>query len=178
MSVHFVRKGIYGLLIWAACLCGASLRGQSNGLVLDLIVPISNPQGQREISLARYPRLYAQLSNLSPQNIRIWKDWNSWGWFNLSLRMHTSGGDTLVRRRSPGRWEGDFPDFWTLEPGESVILEIDMRKAQWEGLPDLYGEKLTAILTAVYENKPDVLSEEYQIWTGAIYSRSLEVIFY
>ncbi len=147
-------------------------------LNIELIVPISNPSGERIIALDRYPRLYVRISNQSQQIQRVWKDWNSWGWFNLHLEMTTQSGQTImIRRKRPSNWDGDFSDFWLLKAAESVILEVDMSTAQWTGFPDLYGELLPASLKAIYENKSDILAQEFQVWVGKLESESLEVVF-
>ena len=74
-------------------------------------------------------------------------------------------------------WDGDFPDFWVLRPNESAILEVDLTSGDWNGFPDLYGERIRANLTATYENKTDPLADAYNIWVGKVVSNPVEVIF-
>ena len=147
-------------------------------LQIELIVPVSEPDGTREISLDRYRRLHVRLFNPGPQPALLWKDWNSWGYFNLQLFYRDSTGQVqAIRRLNPGQWDGDFPDFWTLPPGESVILEVDYSSPQWSGFPDLYGQRLPAELWAEYQNTPDELATEFGIWTGKLRSDTLRVVF-
>ena len=122
----------------------------------------------------RYPRFHVQLVNISDKTIRLWKDWNSWGWFNLTLKLETRDGTSYLRKKQI-IWEGDFSDFWQIEPGESVILEVDMTSGEWQGMPDLYGESLPAKITAIYENKADPLCEVFDIWTGKASSNTVNV---
>ncbi|MEZ4688161.1 MAG: hypothetical protein R3B47_19490 [Bacteroidia bacterium] len=122
----------------------------------------------------RYPRFHVQLVNISEKSIRLWKDWNSWGWFNLSLKMESEAGTTILRKKAVS-WEGDFSDFWQIGPGESVVLEVDMTSGHWQGMPDLYDESLELRLTAIYENKADPLCDAFGIWTGKISSNTLSV---
>lgn len=144
---------------------------------MELIVPVANPTGERLLQIDRYPRFHVLITNVSAREQRLWKDWNSWGYFNLYIQMQTAESTIRITRRRPGIWNGDFPDFWVIPPGESVILEIDMSAAQWNGLPDLYGETLRATLTAVYENKPDVLATEFGVWTGKLMAKPVGVTF-
>ena len=134
---------------WLLMLSASAASAQQQApFVLSLVVSISTPDGERELAMDRYPRFYVQFINISEQPQRIWKDWNSWGWFNLSLRMQSEQGVRTISRKRPAAWDGDFPDFWTVPPGESIIMEVDMTSGEWQGLPDLYGERLPARLTA------------------------------
>ncbi|MDX2283840.1 MAG: hypothetical protein NW241_06740 [Bacteroidia bacterium] len=162
---------------WLAAGLAAGMQAQPGGLELRLAVPVTTPEGLREISMDRYPRLHVLLVNRGAKPVNIWKDWNTWGYFNLTLTWEAGGKTYLIRRLPPQAWDGDFPDFWTLPPGETLILEVDMRTGFWEGFPDLYGEQIPAELTAIYENKPDLLADEFGIWTGRIASQPLRVVF-
>ncbi len=176
-SIHRVRRCIY-LFFFIPCIIPVSIFAQEISPVqLDLIIPISNPEGEREISLEKYPRIHVLITNHSDQAIRLWKDWNSWGYFNLSFSYQANSTIKGITRIRPSSWEGDFPDFWMLEAGNSVIIEIDMTISQWQGFPDLYGEKLPAVLTATYENKYDPLAEQFGIWVGKVQSAPLGVVF-
>jgi hypothetical protein len=173
-----LRTGILACVLLYSFVVCAQAQSPPSPLEAELIVPISNPRGQRELSLGRYPRFHVLLRNVSSQPIKLWKDWNSWGYFNLSLEAEDRNGERwVIRRRRPSAWDGDFPDFWVLLAGESLVLEIDMSAGEWEGFPDLYGEQLPATLTAVYENKFDELAGEFGLWIGQISSAPVKVIF-
>ena len=156
----------------------ALVMGQAQELLsLRLVVPISTPDGQREISLEKYQSLHVIITNHSDVPQKLWKDWNTWGYFNLKLVWKLSNKTFSISRKAPQSWDGDFPDFWVLPPGESLVIEIDMASGEWDGFPDLYGEKYHATLQAFYENKADVLASEFGIWVGKIASQELEVVF-
>ncbi|MEM7660147.1 MAG: hypothetical protein AAF399_28820 [Bacteroidota bacterium] len=172
-SIPWLRAACLGL--WMGLM--SLLYGQQGPLQIEVLVPISTPDGQREISLERYARFQVLLTNVSDQSIRLWKDWNTWGYFNLQLDWRSGERVFPIRRKPPKQWNGDFPDFWTLLPGEKVVLEIDMRSGEWEGIPDLYGEMIEAELFATYQNKPDPLAEEFGVWVGKVRSAEIPVIF-
>ncbi|MEO0472439.1 MAG: hypothetical protein AAF206_22640 [Bacteroidota bacterium] len=168
--------GVVGLIF----LLGFPLQAdaQSQEWNIQVVVPISDPLGKREIHLARYQHLHVILTNLSRDTKRIWKDWNTWGYFNLRLEWMDAQGIThKINRTTPKAWDGDFPDFWTIPPGESLVLNVDMSSGRWNGFPDLYGESIPASLKAIYENKPDELSADFGIWTGRMISSPVEVVF-
>ena len=58
-----------------------------------------------------------------------------------------------------------------------MVLVVDMASGQWEGFPDLYGERIPAKIKAIYENKPDILAVEFKVWVGKLETRPMEVIF-
>lgn len=144
---------------------------------MELVVPISNPAGERVISLDRYPRFHVLLKNQSSETQKLWKDWNTWGFFNLNLVWKAAGQSHAIRKKTPTAWNGDFPDFWVIEAGETLVLEIDMSTGEWEGVPDLYGERIEATLQASYENKPDGLGRKFGIWMGKVESQEISVVF-
>ncbi|MDW3648644.1 MAG: hypothetical protein R8P61_16370 [Bacteroidia bacterium] len=144
---------------------------------MKLVVPISNPAGEREIVLDRYPRFHILMTNTSTETLKLWKDWNTWGFFNLNMLWEVEGEKHTIRKKTPTAWDGDFPDFWVAMPGETIILEVDMSTGVWEGIPDLYGEKIKATLKATYENKTDGLARKFGIWVGKVESNEIEVVF-
>jgi hypothetical protein len=170
-NISFLLISLTALLSFSGKPVGFSV---SNALIANLIIPVATPDGKRVLSMDRYPRFHVQLVNISDRSIRLWKDWNSWGWFNLSLKMESEKGTSYLRKKKI-TWDGDFSDFWQVGPGESVILEVDMTSGHWIGMPDLYGETMDVKLTAIYENKSDPLSEAFDVWTGKLSSNSLEV---
>lgn len=145
------------------------------GISLALVVP-SGADGQRTLSLVRNPRFHVLATNTSPQPINLWKDWTSWGMKTLTLILQTPAKTTGIIRLPMRGIDGDFPDFWILMPGETLVLEVNMADISWRGFPDLYGETVKGTLTAVYEIKPDYLTDEFGIWTGKVYSQALEVV--
>ena len=164
---------IIAITIWLA---GWSIL-PAQQLECRLVIPQSNPQGQRELDMSRYKSFHVVLRNISSVPVKIWKDWNSWGYYNLSLSFSNSDTSFTISKKSPTNWDGDFADYWTVPAGESLVLDIDMRAGVWKGLPDLYGETMTGKIKATYENKPDALAAEFGIWTGKLTTASLPVIF-
>ena len=145
------------------------------GLTLSLIVPAGS-DGQRTLSLVRYPRFHVVVTNTSESPIRLWKDWTSWGMKSLSLMLQTPAKSMGIIRLPVRGIDGDFPDFWVLLPGEELVLEVNMADISWRGFPDLYGESVKGSLSAIYEIKEDYLTDEFGIWTGRVLSQPLEVV--
>ena len=117
------------------------------------------------------------MTNTSSETLKLWKDWNTWGFFNLNMVWEVEGKTHSIRKKTPTAWDGDFPDFWVAMPGETIVLEVDMSTGEWDGIPDLYGEKIKASLKATYENKTDGLARKFGIWVGKVESNEIEVVF-
>lgn len=144
---------------------------------IELSIPISTPNGHREISIERYFNLHVLIKNITPHPQKLWKDWNTWGYFNLRLEWQAANKSFPITRKAPKVWNGDFPDYWVLNPGETVVLVVDMRSGDWEGFPDLYGERIPAKIKAIYENKRDVLADEFSIWYGRMETDPIDIVF-
>lgn len=168
-----MKKGvIYLFILLFSCLTLSAQEWE-----MEIIVPISNPAGERVIALDRYPRFHILMKNVSPETLKLWKDWNTWGFFNLQMSWEAGGQMHSIQKKTPNAWNGDFPDFWVIPAGETLILEVDMSTGEWEGIPDLYGERIEATVSATYENKTDGLARKFGIWVGKVSSKEIEVVF-
>jgi|GEM_PF-3402758 len=165
--------------VFFLCLFVPQLSAQTRqqDLELTVIAPINTPEGERVISLDRYRRFHVLLTNISARSIRLWQSWNSWGYQNMTLITNFGDGWATIRRQKPKHIDGDFPDFWVLEPGEYLVLEVDLSTAEWKGIPDLYDESQNAKMKVMFQSPRDVLSEEFGIWTGNIESEEVKVVF-
>lgn len=159
------------------CIYFSSFAQETPPFELSLVVPVSTPDGKRVISLKPYPRFHVQIKNISDTEQRLWKDWNTWGYYNLSFQVITPWDTTIARKLSPESWKGDFSDFWILPPNESVIIEIQAIGPHWKGFPIPLGRTVPVEIKAIYENKPDILAEEFGVWTGILESPPLSVVF-
>src|SRR5262245_12383625 len=71
-----------------------------------LAVAIAVPEhlGRRPISLgARAEVFHVVITNVSEQPVRLWREWCSWGYFNLRFEAEV-GGRTLLLAKKPRGW--------------------------------------------------------------------------
>ena len=165
------------LLFWGNVSHSVIAQQTDESLEIELVVPITNPQGHREIALDRYPRFHLVLSNTGNRVQKIWKTWNTWGYFNITMEWKAGNQTHRIYRKPPKAWDGDFPDYWIVRPGEKLVIEIDMSSGEWEGFPDLYGETISASLNATYQNKADELATDFGIWVGKLTTLPISVVF-
>jgi len=176
MRISFLHT-VSLLAIFCIAFSASGQNRPASPLSLEIIVPPATSTGERTLYMAKYPRFHVLVTNNSDAPVRLWKDWTSWGYATLSFLMQTDDKTIAFVRPVIKRIDGDFPDFWALNPGDKLILEVDMSTGQWRGMPDLYGESLPCLLQAVLEIKQDFLTDELGIWTGRIQSNPAPVIF-
>ncbi len=138
----------------------------------EVLVGIASPErnGKRTISFSKgFPVV---ITNLSNRPLGVWREWCSWGYFNLSLEVRTSDGRKvqLEKKRDRG-WTRNFPDWYTLDPGESVIRNIVLTDKDWKGIEDL---KVTGnaklFIRVVMDVSTTDESKEKGVWSGKIVS--------
>lgn len=167
---------LVSFLLFISLLSPALAQQQPTPLSISLVVP-AGADGVRTLSLVRNPRFHVVLTNTSATPLNLWKDWTSWGQKCLTLVLQQPSKTSGIVRLPLRAVDRDFPDFWILSPGESLVLEINMTDPAWRGLPDLYGESIRGSLQAIYEIKQDYLTDEFNIWTGRVISNAIDVKF-
>ena len=107
------------------------------------------------------------LTNASNGPIRLWKEWCSWGYFNLSFESRDSKGKAVVISKKIRDWDKNFPCPVELAAGEHWVIDVGLEPAIWHNSPlsDDSG-KATIRLKAVYEIREDKASKEEKVWTG------------
>jgi hypothetical protein len=88
-----------------------------------------------------------------------------------ALRFEVTSSDgtrTLVSKRERG-WRKNVPDFWTLEPGDSVVYDVFLASDAWKNVP-MKAEGTPLALTAVLEVRADASSREHGVFTGEVSS--------
>src|SRR5688572_4135471 len=70
------------------------------------VVPTSyREEGGRAIELRRpSEHFYVVVTNVSGKPIRLWKEWCSWGYFNLSFQVTDDAGRSVEVRKQDRDW--------------------------------------------------------------------------
>lgn len=169
-----LRKCI-ALCWFGVLLVGVKAQTDAASLRLSFAIP-SVAGGDKYISIDRNPYVSLLLTNTSSRPQRVWKEWTSWGYNNLRLIVQYPDKSVAIVRKVQ-HIDSDFPDFWEISPGESLVFTIDLSKGEWAGFPDPYGEQVPVILEAYYEIPVHYLTDEFGIWTGKITAKPTDVIF-
>ena len=118
------------------------------------------------------------VTNKSSEPLKIWEDWNSWGYFAVSFEMSdNSGASWVVKKRADAIFTRNFPSFVTV-PGNTHVVDVYLGDGKvWEGVPLKRGQSQTVLVRAVFEIPETNESKQYGVWTGRIESGQVEVTF-
>jgi hypothetical protein len=135
------------------------------------------PTGYREktgrvIELNRPSQhFYVVVTNVSDEPVRLWKEWCSWGYFNLTFQVTDEAGHPVEVRKQGRDWSKNFPDWEVIPPGGHQVREVTFDPTIWEGWPLPEPNRHRAVrLRATYDIRTDEASKEHGVWTGQVSS--------
>jgi hypothetical protein len=180
-KARYILLGIVSLGLPLIALFGSTSNQPAE---TPLVIRIANFRGL--VGVGRdYDRhqLYAVVTNVSDQPVRIWDQWNSWGYHNLTLTLDLEGGDQKHLRRFGGEnWHGNAADAIELGPGEHYIFAVwlkpDDRRVlsnSWGPIRVRNGDYPWATLTAHYEIRPDGFADKRGVWVGRVSSKPVRL---
>ena len=153
-------------------------------LTVAIAIP-QNSNGERTIDYSldnalgysvHSPHFHVIISNASDKQQRIWREWCSWGYYALSFEITDQNGKKWIASKKPRGWDKNYPDFWTIEPHESLVLDVEFAETgTWDGFPRSNG---TFTIRAVFEVQPDEDSLKHSVWTGRAVSNADKYVFY
>lgn len=108
-------------IMFVAFLLGCHIRNASNNhLVLNIFKEHFPPE------------LGVVISNQTGHAVRVWKEDNSWGWYNLSLEFknNTDGKITKILRRQSD-FTMNLPSYVNIEPHASLYRTVNIADGWW-----------------------------------------------
>ncbi len=158
----------------------------ANGAAADKSIRVAiaipqNRQGERRVNVnfLDRERFHVIITNTSHKPKRIWQEWCSWGYYGLSFQLTDEHGKTWTARKKLRAWSRNYPDYWTLGPQESLVVDVAFFDSDlWEGFPTPKVSSWKLKMCAVYEVRPDRESEENSVWTGRSISKADDYVFY
>lgn len=150
----------------------SEIKKDKRGLMLKLVVPQESSKTSLYIGHEHYT-CHLVLSNQLKETVRVWQDWNSWGYYNITFELAVGDSTYHIKKKSI-IWTRNFPSFWLLKPGESHEFKPNLSREIWEGLP--VGINGKGMLKAIYQIEEDKETKEHKVWTGRIESEEIEVI--
>jgi hypothetical protein len=123
--------------------------------------------------------VYVLLTNKSSKEQRLWEDWNSWGYRNLSIEFSDSTGKTWLAKKGIAAWTYNGPTWFSLAPGETHVFTITFPD-NWKNLPKVDGSPAVVTLRAIYEitPDPDPKIRSIGVWAGKVMSNPVKVEIY
>jgi len=161
-----------GLLLTFASACAA--KGELPNLSLMIAVPIHD--GQRTIEVGRRATHFnVIIRNLSEHRVNLWREWCSWGYFNLSFRFTAENGTKWIAKKKEKDWEKNFPDFVAVDPRGELVIDVTFDPDIWDNvLPLDTGRSTTVSMVAIYQSENSDDTKERGVWSGRLVSDERE----
>jgi hypothetical protein len=147
---------------------------------LSVSIAVPSQTSERRVDYRdRSSHFNVVLSNTSGVPQRVWQDWCSWGHYALSFELVDDSGKRWVAKRPKTAFSRNFPSWWTLAPGESLVFDVYFGDERaWEGFPRLTNGSQTLAVTAVFEVPHDKEAEDLAVWTGRVVSDTRKLTFH
>lgn len=122
-------------------------------------------------SIERNEHFHVVLTNQTRRSLRLWKEWCSWGYFNLSFEVHDEDGRVTKMTKAPSGWDRNFPDWIILAPGDHFVIDVKLDESVWQGIPAPSAPKRPPVprvvrLKAIFEIRTDEEAVRNAVWTG------------
>lgn len=147
---------------------GGERGGPSGPPISVRIVPTSH---REKTGRAIGGRFHVVVTNVSPRPIRLWRDWCSWGYFNLSFVGTERDGKAFTVKRKLRGWDKNYPDWMMIAPGDHMVHDVFFQDGTWEYDPaPTVGRLWRVRLRAEFEVPADDQTKEHGVWTGRVAS--------
>lgn len=166
----------------ALALAATNSLAEDSPIAVYITIPTDN--GERRIDNVEYifqdnaAHFDVIVTNTSDKPQRIWREWCSWGYYGLTFEFTDENGKKWFACKKGRGWTMNAPDRWTLEPHESMVIEVYFADSKiWQGFPLPSNGSQTVTMQAILEFKPDDEAKQDDVWTGRVVSKAEKVIF-
>lgn len=150
-------------------------RGDQGGLSLELVLPFAGNENYRVASDSHF---HVVLRNNRDDTVRLWREWCSWGYYNLSFEFVYADGSKEVGEKNKIYWTRNFPSWMKLQSNESRVIDVDWTdEKKWKGFKRLGSDELVKV-KAIFEISDDRDARADDVWVGRVESEPLEVKFF
>ena len=177
-----VFLAISALLAAPSTVSGAE-RDTAPPLRVEIVPHVSSVQRMPSILLWESgDHFHVVLTNISKRPVRLWREWCSWGYFNLSLESRDREGKTLSVSKRERDWDRNYPDWMELLPGDSTVFNVGLEPKVWMNSPiavPAAGKTHKAVirLRAVYNVRDDEDARREGVWVGRVSSPEIDYQF-
>lgn len=173
----FTVGKLFLTILFALTLAAAQAMADDSPISISLAIPAQwGGRALENFQDGHATHFHVIVSNVSGQPQRIWQEW---GYFGLTFELTDEQGKKWVARKCPRGWDKNFPSTWTLDPHESLVLDVYFTDTNiWQGFAMPKRNSQTVTMQAVLEFKPDENSRQIGVWTGRAVSKAEKVTFY
>jgi hypothetical protein len=160
------------LLIVVAAQASRPKRDSVDSLAVRIVPSGYTDMGTRSITLIDPSQHFAiVLTNIGSHPIRLWRNWCSWGYFNLSFKVQDQEGRTFVVKRKQRPWNKNYPDWMIIPPGDHMVIKVAFGSSKWQNSPlPKPGLQRVVKLQAVYESAESKEAKKHGVWCGKVSS--------
>jgi len=173
-------KALFFLLVFLVA-TGPPANAQQSPPTLT-IIPTGFPDDvfkEAYIELGGAKHFHVLLTNNSDYSIKLFQEWNSWGYYGLSFEITYPDGRRVVSAKGPRGWDKNFPSTITVAPHGHHVFEVNFFNNPtvipfWQHSvlnEPLTKDGLPCRIRAIYSIEPSKASDEQQVWTGTISSQ-------
>ena len=183
--MHLKSMTIHARLISIAVLvllvgCSTTGKHAASGSAIIVTIPC-NSHGERIAvvdSMSPDP-FFVLLTNTGKKPVKLWEEWNSWGYYSLQLEVIGPDGQKHLLKKKPIPFYVNNPERLVLQPGQSAVWDVVLISNVWEDLSWIPEEReMKAQVKAIYSVKPDEESEINGVWTGRVTSQAYDFTTY
>jgi len=120
------------------------------------------------------------ITNQSDRNIRLWEEWNSWGYFNLTFEIYDTNGESIgTIKKSSTIWSRNFPSWLELAPKQHHVINVYLNPSDWEIPIEPMGPREGPTdyrMVAKYAITECEDSRKRSVWTGKAETDPVEII--
>ncbi len=116
--------------------------------------------------------LIVEIRNTSARELRLFEEWNSWGYCNLKFVFEDGYHEYWVTKQ-PGLWYRNFSSFHTLHPGESFQIPVAFADHIWSGLDRVRSNasQITSFRALYEQYQSPLFGHAEALWRGTVSSR-------
>ena len=163
---------VYLLLIASAVSALSAQEGSSVSLAVRIVPTSFSGTGTRAITLIDPSQHFTVvLTNVGKNPIRLWREWCSWGYFNLSFEAQDQDGTKVTVTKKQREWDKNYPDWMIIPPGDHMVFEVTFDAVTWRTPPTPEpGKQRVVSLRAVYESADTKEARAHEVWSGKVVS--------
>jgi hypothetical protein len=160
-----------GLVTLLACPLSAEEKPAEQLTVRIVPTGLSEAGGRAITLFGSGQHFHVVLTNTGKTPVRLWKEWCSWGYFNLAFQVRSDDGKVTTTKKKPREWGKNFPDSTIIPPGDHMVIDVSFDTSAWQDAPlPPAGQQRTVSMRAVFEITADADTKKHKVWTGRVSS--------
>ena len=169
---------LISVLIVIGCLCLAdeawAAQDEATSLSVSIAVPVRG-----KVRFIENGQFHVVVRNNSTHPVSFWREWCSWGYFNLSFEATDENGKTWTIKKKDRGWNKNYPDFCTVDANGDFVIDVTLKPDTWETPPQAEaGKSKTVTLRAIYQVGETEEAKKNGVWTGKVVSEAKQSTFW